>query len=275
MADTTKNVPAIRKRVAPKKPKRAGFRDDEARMTFIEHLAELRTRIIRSAVSVLVGFGLAIAFYKHIYAFVAGPLQGLKGVTWVTLAPQEGFLVQLTLCFYAALVLAFPYVLYQACAFIFPGLKPTEKQAARILIFGCGILAVLGAGMAYGGVLPIIMPYVLAFVPEGVTVQLRMSETVAVILKVLLGFAIGFQFPMVVLVLVYLGLLSPRTLKQYRRHAIVGLAMAASILTPPDPYSMIVMLLPLVLLYEASIWMSYLVIRRKKAEETTEEAAGG
>jgi sec-independent protein translocase protein TatC len=94
---------------------------------------------------------------------------------------------------------------------------------------------------------------------------LRMNETVSFILMALLAFAIAFQFPMVVLILVYLGLLSPDTLKKHRRVAIVGMAIVSALLTPADIFSMIVMLVPLILLYELSIWASYLVLRRQKA----------
>jgi sec-independent protein translocase protein TatC len=142
---------------------------------------------------------------------------------------------------------------------------------ARVLLIGCTFFVVFGVCVAYFGVFPLVLPYLMSWVPEGVTLQLRMNETISLIIKGMLGFAAAFQFPMVVLVLVYLGLLSPATLRQYRKIAIVIMSIVAAILTPPDPISMTVMLVPLVILYELSIWMSYFIVyRKKKAALATE-----
>jgi sec-independent protein translocase protein TatC len=144
-------------------------------------------------------------------------------------------------------------------------LRPKEKYAAKIVIFGCSGLALLGVAVAYWGVFPLIVPYLLgAWIPDWVNTQFQLSRTLSLVIKGLAGFGIAFQFPMIVLVLVYMDLLSPATLKKYRRVAIVGMAVAAAILTPPDPLSMIIMLVPLVVLYEGSILASYLVVRARK-----------
>jgi len=263
-------------------------------MTFTEHLGELRLRIITALLAVLVGFIMCYVSSKWIFTVVSRPLAPLKAAGIITDAPPdtapepgeapapsettpvmrpkwyagnplEGFLVRLKLSVYAGLVVAMPVILYQLCAFVFPGLTARERRAARFLLFGCTLFAVLGVIVAYLGVFPLVLPYLSRFLPEGVEQQFRMGETVSLIIKGLAGFAIAFQFPMVVLVLVYLDLLSPATLKQYRRVAIVLMAFGSALLTPPEPVSMMIMLIPLALLYEVSIWMSYLVIRRKRA----------
>lgn len=264
--------------------KKRTLSDDEARMTFTEHLAELRMRIIRSGVALLIGMAVCFIFYERIFAILAYPLRGLeeqqilvrenenseplvgnsKEKLWLILNPLEPFLVNLKLAAVGGIVLALPYVLFQMCAFVFPGLKPTERKAVRILLFGCSILVVLGVGLAYFGVFPLVLPYLMQYAPEGVEFKLRMNETLTLILKGLAGFAVAFQFPMVVFVLVYLGLLDPATLKRYRRVAVVGLALISALLTPPDVASMLLMLGPLVLLYEASIWISYVIVWRRK-----------
>jgi sec-independent protein translocase protein TatC len=189
-----------------------------------------------------------------------------RAFTWLTLNPLEIVFVKIKIAGYGGLFLAFPIVLYQICAFVFPGLKPKERRAINLLIFGCAILALAGVATAYIGVFPLVMPYIMMWVPEGVETMLRLNETLSIIIKGIAAFAIAFQFPVVVLVLVYMDLLSPETLKKYRRVAIVGLAVAAAMLTPPDPPSMIIMMAPLYLLYELSILLSYLIVRRKKAE---------
>lgn len=301
--------------------------DDEARMTFTEHLGELRTRIIRSAVALLVGCILCYLFHDQIFRIVARPLlphqitqeelneiearktllekltllvpvytKPLSGpsfylgtpfpwsptdeakakpeeaprldLKWVALNPVETVVVALKLSIYGGVLVAFPYILYQILAFIFPGLKPAERRAVQFLLFGCAFLAILGVGIAYYGILPLVLPYLLAWTPAEVETTLRMSETVGLLIMFYLGFAIAFQFPMVVMILVYLDLLSPQTLKDYRKIAIVGIAIISAILTPADPISMIMMAIPLTILYEASIWASYLLVyNRKKAAE--------
>lgn len=194
----------------------------------------------------------------------AKPAQEGLDASWTVLNPMEPLIVTFKIAGYGGLFLAMPFVLYQLCAFIFPGLHPKERKAAQYLIAGCTVLAFTGVCVAYFGVFPFVLPYLAQFVPEDVNVQLRMNETISMIVFGLLGFGIAFQFPMVVLILVYMGVLTPETLRQYRKIVIVGLAIVSALLTPPDPISMTLMLVPLYLLYEGSIWVSYLVIRSQK-----------
>lgn len=196
----------------------------------------------------------------------AGPAG--NNMVWTVLNPLEPVWIKIKMSVYGGLVISFPYILLQICGFVFPGLRDSERRVIQVLIYGCGGLAVLGVLVAYFGVLPFVLPYLANMVPEGWVTQLRVSETLSVIITVLVGFALAFQFPMVVLVLVRMGLLTPATLKQYRRVAIVGMAVAAALLTPPDPVTMVIMLLPLALLYESSIWLSYFVVKRQESAES-------
>jgi len=266
----------------------------EARMTFTEHLGELRARIIRAGIAVIVSVIACYVFSNQIFELLKKPLQtieqakqtaengGLPGAQtqrdaanpaeqraakgppqWVNLTPLEWVLVKFKLAGYGGITISFPIILYQICAFVFPGLTQQEKKAARILIVGCGSLFVAGVLVAYFGVLRLVVPYLLEWTPPDVVNQFRTSETIAIIIKFLLAFAVAFQFPMVVLILVYMGLLTPAALKRFRRVAIVVMAVLAAMFTPPDPGTMIIMLAPLLILYEASIWISYLVVRHK------------
>ena len=265
--------------------------DDEKRMTFTEHLGELRTRIIHSGIAIVVAVVLCYLFSNAIFNQISRPLAPLEDrgfieteesdgtgetsgseephkqprtAVWGVYNPLEYVIVKFKIAGYGGALLASPFVLWQLCAFIFPGLRPKERRAVRILIFGSASLAIIGIAVAYFGVFPLVLPYLLQWVPEGVEVNLRMNETLSIIIMGLAGFAIAFQFPMAVLILVYMGLLSPATLKKYRKIAIVGMAVASAMLTPTDPVYMVIMLFPLALMYESSIWLSYLVIRRKK-----------
>jgi len=274
--------------------------DDEKRMSFTEHLGELRTRLIRCCVALGITVIVCYAVSDYIFGMLSWPLRPLseskvvtfevvqtddtgktlvaqapqkeksksEAIEWTVLNPLEYILVKIKIAGYGGLVLAFPYILWQICAFVFPGLHKNEKKVVQILIAGCSVLAIVGVGVAYFGVFPLVLPYLLEWIPDYVNVQLRLNETLSIIIKGLVGFAIAFQFPMAVLILVYLGLLTPDTLKKYRKVSVVGMAVLAAVLTPPDPFSMLVMLLPLVILYESSIWASYLVIRRKADKES-------
>jgi len=184
-------------------------------------------------------------------------------IPWVVLNPFEIVILKFKVAGYGGLILALPYVLWQACAFIFPGLKPNERHLVKIILFGCSSLGIIGVIVAYFGVIPLVIPYLLQWIPTGWEIQLRANETISIIVLLLFGFALAFQFPMVILALVYLDLLNPDTLRKLRKYVIVGLSVISAILTPPDPISMIIMLVPLTVLYEISIWASYLVRRRQ------------
>jgi len=311
-------------------PATNSYPDDEKRMTFTEHLAELRLRIIRSGIAVIVAFVICYAFADTLVAVVAWPLSPLSALTaprpdtpphateapsatspqgaavggtqetptqpkeesgaasagpvasatppanpsgtpqWKVLNPYEAFIVKFKLSGYAALVLAFPVILWQICAFVFPGLTPRERNVMKFLIFGSGLLAIAGVAVGYFGVFPIVFPWLLQWVPPGVIVELRMNETISMILMGLAAFAIAFQFPMVALALMYMGLLSPKTLQQFRRLAIVLIAVASAVLTPsPDPISMLVLMFPLLILYELSIWLGKLLVGSKDSAPST------
>lgn len=284
--------------------------DNEARMTFTEHLAELRKRIIASLLVIIVSCSVCFYFSIELFELIRRPLGSLEAagivvpdthvavpgtgvaapapetppapapvpaaaspapgepqreVVWTTLNPIESIWVLIQLSIYAGLFISLPVIVYEICAFIFPGLKPGERRVVNFLVFGCGTLALGGVLLAYFQVLPTFLPMIMQYAPVGVQAQLRMSETVSFIIKFMLAFAIAFQFPMVVFVMVYLDLLSPATLRKQRRLAIVIMAIAGAVLTPgPDPFSMLMMGVSLYVLYEASIWVSYLIVWRKR-----------
>ena len=260
-------------------------KDEEARMTFTAHLGELRQRMIRSCFAALVGFIFCYAFSNNIIELLSQPLRGLTvepatenaaeaavgqgvrefgGVSWTVLSPMEPFIVKIKIAAYGGIFVAFPYILYQICAFVFPGLTLTERRIVRVTLFGCMILAVCGSGMAYWLVFPYVLPVLVSWVPAFVNVQLRLNETLSIILKGIAGFGLAFQMPMVILVLVYVGILTPASLRAYRKVAIVGVCVLSAIMTPPDPVSMMLMAIPLYGLYELSLWASYAIVRRKE-----------
>jgi len=238
--------------------------DKEKRMTFTEHLGELRIRLIRVVVVLALAFIVCFYFSEALFKLIQRPLIG-KDIPWTTLRPMESFLVYMKLAGFGALAICFPHIVFEICGFVFPGLKPNEKRAAMFLLVGCAVLAFVGVGTGYFLVAPQLINLMMEWTPETVTQQLQMSETVSFVLMLLLAFAIAFQFPMVVLILVFLGVVSPANLKKHRSIAIVLLAIAAAVLTPTvDPFSFLVMWVPLVLMYEACIWIATLMVRKRK-----------
>lgn len=275
----------------PTNAQSAASKEADARMTFTAHLGELRVRMIHSCIAAMVGFVICYAFSNSIIEILSQPLRGMStppantetpatgaetsaatgeavkefgGVSWTVLSPMEPFLVKIKIAAYGGVFVAFPYILYQICAFIFPGLTATERRIVRVMLFGCTILAVCGSGLAYWMVFPYVLPMIASLVPGFVNVQLRLNETLSIILKGIAGFGLAFQMPMVILVLVFMGILNPATLKAYRKVAIVLIFVVAAIMTPPDPVSMMLMAIPLLLLYELSVWASYALVRRRE-----------
>ncbi len=245
--------------------------NDDVRMTFTEHLAELRVRLIRALLGLLAGFIVCAFFSEDLFYLLIHPLRANyaegQGPILTVLNPTEAFLVRLRLALYGGLVLALPYVLYQVLAFVIPGLRPNERRAVRYLLWGCGVLTLAGLAMAYYGVLPLVLPYMMALAPEGVETQLRVSETLSFILQVLVGFSIAFQLPAIVFVLSYLGIVTPQMLVRYRRISYVGLSVLSAVFTPPDPQSMLMLFVPMVILYEISILASRAVARRRAVRD--------
>ena len=269
-------------------------------MTFTEHLAELRTRIIRSGYALVVAVFLCYALSTHIYTFIVRPIIPLvqpghienddvletkdadgkvlppeavlkdDTIKFVALSPFEPVMVSMRIAMYGGAVLAMPFILFQVCGFIFPGLTGRERNAVMIMLLGGGALAVSGVALAYYFVFPVIIPVLKSMAPSFVETQFQMSTTLGELIYLLLGFAITFQFPMFVLILVYLDLLTPQTLVAQWRIAIVGIAVVAAVFTPPDAISMTIMMVPLLFLYVGSAIGAYAIVwSRKKKTATT------
>ncbi len=234
--------------------------DEAARMTFIGHLGELRLRMVRCCILLLIIAVFGYMGSNRIIDSVRMPLER-EGIEWVSLTMTEPILVKFKIAFYTALIVGLPYVVYQICAFVFPGLKPKERRVVKFALFSSAILGLFGMLTAFFGVFPFIMPYLMSMAPDWLVTQLQLSATITHIFKGVMGFAIAFQFPIVVLVFVYLGVVSPQALKDYRKVAIIGIFVMCAVLTPPDPITLILMAMPLLVLYEISIWASHLIYR--------------
>jgi sec-independent protein translocase protein TatC len=245
--------------------RQAASRPSPDAMTLVEHLVELRRRIIVSIVAIAIGAAIAFALYGHILSFfvhpycqVVGPHHSCK--LFVT-GPLDGLSIRLKIAGYGGLFLASPVVLWQLWRFVTPGLNPNEKRYAIPFVTASIVLFVLGAALAY-----LTFPHALAFLVAvgGPSLQQIYSPTSYLSLIVLLMAAFGatFEFPVLLVCLQLVGVLTPAKLAAWRRRAIVVLVAAAALITPSsDPFSMLVLAIPMCLFYEAAIVIGKLMRR--------------
>ncbi len=219
--------------------------------TFISHLIELRSRLLRSIVAIVVVLVCLFPWAKDIYAALAAPL--LKalphGSTMIATDVTGTFLVPLKVTLMAAFLIALPYVLYQMWAFVAPGLYHHEKRLALPVIFSSVIFFALGMAFAYFIVFPIAFGFFAGYTPTGVQMMTDIDKYLSFVLTMFVAFGITFEVPVVVVVLVRLGVVSLEKLRSIRGYVIVGAFIVGAIFTPPDVLSQVMLAVPLWLLY--------------------------
>jgi sec-independent protein translocase protein TatC len=226
----------------------------EDRLTLVEHLDELRTRIVISIFAFVVALGLCFWQNHRLLDIINDPLP--KGTQPITLSPTEPFTTTLTVSAYAALLIALPVILYQFYAFILPAFSPTEKKIALPLLLMVPVLFVAGAVFAYFVIVPAALTFLLNFNDHQFNTQIRARDYYSFVLLTLVAAGIVFQVPVGVLGLTRLGIVTPQKLKRNRRYAYLGCAVVAALLPGVDPVSMLIEMVPLVVLYELSILLS-------------------
>jgi sec-independent protein translocase protein TatC len=242
--------------------------DDEINdkeMPLLEHLAELRRRLMWSAVAFIIAFGVCYYYSSRIYDFLAAPLahaleaRGEKPQMIYT-ALYEVFFTYIKVGFFAAAFVSFPVVATQLWLFIAPGLYKKEKRAMLPFLVASPILFFMGGALAYYVVLPTVYKFLLNFQTmagggSDVQIQLmaKVSEYLATVMKVIFAFGVSFELPVLLTLLGKVGILPSATLKKYRRYAYVGCFIIAAILAPPDALTMCILAGPLLLLFEISV----------------------
>jgi sec-independent protein translocase protein TatC len=224
--------------------------DPDAGLSVVEHLEELRSRVLVSLTAFGVALGLCFWQNHLIIQLVNRPLGGRRPLT---LGPAEAFTTTFRLAAYAAVVLALPVVLYEAYGFLVPALRPAEKRAARPLLLLVPLLFVAGVAFGYLLVLPAALHFLLNFNSDQFHVLVRASDYYGFAAETLAACGIVFQVPVGILALTRLGVVTPRELRRWRRYAIVVNAVIAMALPGVDPVTMLFEMLPLVALYELSI----------------------
>ncbi len=252
---------------------------DDKPMPLMDHLMELRRRLLWSAIAFLVSFAVCYYFSQQIYGFLARPLatilheQGGGDRRMIFTALYEAFFTYLKVAFFGAVFFSFPIWATQLWLFIAPGLYRSEKRAVTPFLVASPILFLAGAALAYSFIFPLAWHFFISFeTPAGagsVPIQLeaKVSEYLSLVMHMILAFGIAFQMPVALVLLCRVGILSVAGLRKGRRYAIVGMFVLAAIITPPDVISQVGLALPLILLYELSILFAAWVVP-KPVEET-------
>jgi len=243
----------------------------EQQESFISHLIELRQRLVRAVGAVLVlflVFGFLWPGAGVIYDFLAVPLMSAlpEGAKMIATGVITPFMVPMKVAALAAFVVALPYVLYQAWAFVAPGLYEHEKKLALPLIVASTVLFLLGMAFCYYIVFERVFAFIHGFAPASITPAPDIDAYFSFVLTMFLAFGVTFEIPIVVIMLVRTGIMSVEQLREARPYVIVGAFVIAAVVTPPDVLSQFLLAVPMCLLYEAGVFLARFVVARPKPE---------
>lgn len=274
------NAPAFAAFQAPAKTDDDSDDDDEPEgaegdvpMSILGHLNELRRRLFRIVIIVVLGF---VAFYgvsEQLYAFLSAPLQACmpEGSKLIYTSPQGAFFTYMKVALVASLFGTSPFSFYQLWAFIAPGLYREEKRAVLPLAFFSSIFFLAGAAFCFFLVFPIAFQFFMGFATDTIVPMISVEEYLSFALKLLLAFGLVFEMPLFAYFLSRFGILTPDLMRRSRRYAILVIFIVAAILTPPDVFSQCLMALPMLVLYEVSIYVSAMAYKKKEDKKSDDE----
>jgi len=245
--------------------------------SFISHLIELRERLMRAAAAVLVFF-IALFFWPGsgaIYDFLAQPLMSAlpEGAKMIATGVVTPFMVPMKVTALVAFLIALPYVLYQAWAFVAPGLYEHEKKLALPLVIGSTVLFYLGVAFCYYFVFGRVFTFIHAFAPKSITPAPDIEAYFSFVITMFIAFGVTFEIPIIVILLVRMGLISVEKLRDARPYVIVGAFVVAAVVTPPDVISQFMLAVPMCVLYEAGLFFARFTARSKSVPQDSADPA--
>ena len=254
---------------------------EDAKMPLLDHLIELRQRLLWSALSIIILFLFFYYFSENIYGFLVQPLADIMAETGrdrrlIFTAMHEAFFTYIKVAFFAAIFVAFPFIAMQIWMFIAPGLYKHEKSAFLPFLIATPILFFMGGALVYYYILPVAWKFFLSFESSGgagampIQLEAKVNEYLSLVMRLIFAFGICFELPVVMSLLGKVGLATSKGMKEKRKYAIVMAFVAAAVLTPPDPISQIGLALPTILLYEISI-ICVRMIEKKRGDVEGED----
>lgn len=263
-------------------PSGNGAEEDDAEekpMTLLEHLGELRSRLVRSFLAIAVAFFVCYAFAKDLFYYLSLPLLKVMpaDAKFIYTGVAEGFFVDLKVSFVAAVFVACPFLFYQIWAFIAPGLYEEEKRYVTPLAFCSAFFFLGGATFCYFVVFPFAFKFFMSYSTENIVAMLSINEYLGFALKMLIAFGLIFEMPLFSFFLSRMGIVTAARMRSVRKYAVLAVFIIAAILTPPDVFSQIMMAVPMLFLYEISIFVAAIFGKRAKSEkeEKAEDAEEG
>ena len=258
---------------------------EAGRMPLLDHLVELRNRLMWSAAAILVAFLVCYQFKETIYRFLSHPLaqvfDGEAGRKMIATGLTEIFFTYVKVSFWAAICLAFPIIAMQIWKFVAPGLYKNEKRAFMPYLCATPVLFLMGASLAYFVVIPYAFKFFVSFETPGapgslpIEIEAKVNEYLSLVMTLLLAFGVAFQLPVLLTLMARAGLITSQGLISKWRYAVVGMFAVAAVLTPPDIVSQTSLAIPLILLYVLSIFSCRWVEKQRAKREAEEEAALG
>ena len=252
-------------------------RESLAEGTLISHLLELRTRLLRALVVVIIVSIPCMIYANDLFGFIAKPLIKVmpKGATMISTSVIAPLITPFKLAFYIALVFSMPYVLYQVWAFIAPGLYRHEKRFALPLLVSSVLLFYAGVAFSYFIVFPLMFAFFTATAPAGVQMMTDMTQYLDFVLVLFLAFGLAFEIPVAIVLLVWTGLVKLETLRRNRGYVLIAVFIKAAVIVPPDVISQTAMALPMYALYEIGIVMAKILAKSKLEQRAREEREAG
>lgn len=240
---------------------------EDQNMPLMEHIHALRRVLVYAALGIALGTIIGWVYSDQVFRYLAQPAVNLQGVNFITTTPMEPVMVKLKISLVVGIAIALPIIVWQLWSFILPALKQNERKYLYIIMPSSLLLLIGGAAFAYYLVVPMGMKFLLYIGIESVQTTAFLTKTsyLSFILSFIITFGLVFQMPVVLLLLIRLGLISPKTLAKKRKWAFFGIVVAAMLVSPtPDLMTQGLMVVPMYLLYEISIWLGYLVVRNRE-----------